>query len=200
MIRILLVRHGSTELLGRVLYGRLPGALLSAAGREEAKRLAVAIGERWQLQQVLSSPLERTQETAQFIAQAQGLSVATEEGINEIDFGSWMGKTFDELHNLEEWKRYNQVRSLVCPPGGESMTQVQARAWAALERIMRNAQPGEKPVAVVSHGDVIRGLLLLLLGMPIDHIHRIEVACASVSEILHVPDQHPRVVSINQTF
>lgn len=200
MIRILLIRHGSTDPLGRMLYGRLPDVHLNAEGKKQAETVAQTIKQRYQLSEVVSSPMERTLETAELIAAAQGLPVITEEGLNEIDFGHWMGKTFDELESREDWKLYNESRSTAWPPGGESMLQVQDRGWRALGKIIsRHASWKEISVAAVTHGDVVRGLLLLLLGMPVDHIHRLEIAPASVSEIVFGAGQS-RVVSVNQLF
>lgn len=198
MIRILLIRHGSTDPLGRVLYGRMPGVHLNAEGRRQSENLAQVLKQRYALSEVVSSPMERTCETAQFVADAYRLGITTEEEINEIDFGSWMGMTFDDLRDRDDWKRYNETRSLACPPGGESMMEVQARAWRALAKILqRYENRREATVAAVSHGDVVRGLLLLMLGMAIDHIHRLEIAPASVSEVVLAPGE-PRVVNVNQ--
>lgn len=199
MIRILLIRHGSTDLLGKVLYGRMPGVELNEAGKRESQRTGEGIRERYRLSRVVSSPLERAIETAARIAEPHGLTVTVDEGLTEVDFGLWMGKPFAELGESAEWKRYNEHRSLACPPAGEFLMQVQARAWAALERIAEEMNEEEMTVAVVSHGDVIRGLLLLLLGMPVDHIHRLEIAPASVSEVI-LRSGPPRVVTINLTF
>ena len=200
MTRILLIRHGSTDPLGRVLYGRMPGVHLNAEGRRQAESLAQALKHRYTLREVVASPMERTRETAEFVANAQGLNISTTDEINEIDFGEWMGKSFDELAGRQDWKLYNESRSTSWPPGGESMMEVQARAWRALARIVnRYGQQENVTVATVSHGDVVRGLLLLMLGMPIDHIHRLEIAPASVSEIL-LGEGGPRVVHVNQIF
>ncbi len=200
MIRILLIRHGSTDLLGRVLYGRMAGVHLNSEGQAQARNLADALKQRYRLDEVVSSPMERALETAQFIADAQGLGVSIDEGVNEIDFGNWKGKTFDDLARSEDWKRYNEVRSTCSPPGGEFMTEVQIRSWGAVRQIMaRHSQGDMVTVAVVTHGDVIRALLILLLGMPLDHIHRLEIAPASVSEVLLGSGQ-PRVRTVNEIF
>ena len=122
---------------------------------------------------MVSSPLERATETASFISDLQGLDVATDEGLNELDCGAWVGKPFPELKDSEEWRRFNHLRSLTRAPGGESLLEVQARAWKSLEDLQPRYQEGT--VAAVTHGDVIRSLLLLLLGMPLDHILRLEV-------------------------
>ena|ERR1700761_1900271 len=200
MIRILLIRHGATDLLGRVLYGRMPGVHLNSVGLSQAQALAQALQSRHRLADVISSPLDRALETARPIAEAQGLAVSLDDAFTEIDFGSWMGKPFSELHDLELWKRYYRFRATTRPPGGESMMDVQSRAWEGVARILdRHSRTHETSVAVITHGDVIRALLLLVLGMSIDHIQRIEAAPASVSEIL-IDRSELRVRTINETF
>jgi broad specificity phosphatase PhoE len=197
MTRILLIRHGSTDLLGRVLYGRLPGVHLNEEGRRQARVAGEALKARHTIDAVVSSPLERAAETARFIADPQALDVAMDENLNEVDCGSWIGKSFPELNELEDWRQFNQLRSLTRAPRGESLLEVQARAWKSLEDIQSRHQDGT--VAAITHGDVIRSLLLLLLGMPLDHILRLEVAPASVSEIA-LGGGEPLVRSINQNI
>lgn len=200
MLRILLIRHGATDLLGRVLYGRMPGVHLNSEGLQQAETLARALKSRYRLHEVISSPMERALETARPVAEAQSLSVTIDEAFNEIDFGSWVGKPFRELRSSEHWKRYCQFRTTTRPPGGESMMDVQSRAWSGLSAIAERHPHGEEAtVAVLSHGDVVRGILMLALGMSIDHIHRLEAAPASVSEIL-IWGADVQVRTINETF
>lgn len=198
MIRILLIRHGTTDLLGRLLYGRMPGVFLNSEGLRQAERLAHVLNEHYKLTEVLSSPLDRARQTAEPIAASAGLTIDIDEGITEIDVGLWMGKTFEELGRLADWKSFNRNRSTTIPPRGESMMQVQARAWQVLQRVIERYLSSTEPtVAVVTHGDVIRCILLLLLGMSIDHIHRIEIAPGSVSEIL-LSAHGPVIQSMNE--
>jgi broad specificity phosphatase PhoE len=198
MIRILLIRHGDTELTGRVLYGRMPGVHLSAEGHRQAQALAKSIAARYQVDQLISSPLERATETAHHLSDALGLPITTNEGVIELDYGSWLGRSFDEIRDSSHWQHYNRLRSLLGPPEGELMLEVQTRAWTALRKIMEGHLDAEDAtVAVVSHGDVIRSLLVLLLGMPLDHIHRMEVSPASLNEVLF-DGHYGRVVRINQ--
>jgi broad specificity phosphatase PhoE len=181
MTRLLLIRHGNTDLLHEYLCGRTPGISLNEEGRQQARQLGQSLCERYKLAAVYSSPLERAVETAGFVAQPQSLSVIAEEGVNELDFGAWAGARFRDLHNSPEWQSYNQNRSLRSAPGGETLSNVQSRAWTSLRSIADRHDGGT--VAVVSHGDVIRALLLLLLGMPLDHILRFEISAGSVSEV-----------------
>lgn len=200
MTRILLIRHGHTDLLGKVLYGRMEGIHLSEQGKQEIARLATALEERYQIDEVISSPMDRAKESAEAISAACGVAIKFDEALQELDFGEWMGKPFSELMNDERWKLYNRRRSLNGAPGGEFMIEVQLRAWNALERaIASRDNEQDATLAVVTHGDVVRGLLMLFLGMPLDHIHRLEIATASVSEVI-LGYAYPQVIKVNQTF
>ena len=200
MIRILLIRHGNNDLLGRTLYGRMPGVHLNLEGLSQAHLLARVLTQSYSLSEVVSSPLERAVETASPIAEAQKVAFTIDEQLTEVDFGLWTGKSFSELNELEDWRLYILQRSLKWPPGGESLMEVQARAWRAVNRIIRRyAATEEATVAVITHGDVIRSLLLMILGMSIDHISRLEILPASVSE-LFVGSNELIVRSLNQVF
>jgi broad specificity phosphatase PhoE len=148
------------------------------------------------LEAVYSSPLQRARETAQIIQEMRKpeIGIKIEERLNEMDFGNWTGVTFQSLQSTELWRRYNGNRSLHAPPGGESLTQVQARAWDCLSAIRGNHPDGA--VAVVSHADVIRALLVLFLGMPLDLLLRLQVGPASISEVL-LGNDYPVVTSVN---
>lgn len=198
MIRILLIRHGDTELTGRVLYGRMPGVHLSTEGHSEAEALAKSIAARYRVDQIISSPLERAIETARHLADAVKLPITTDAGIIELDYGNWLGKSFEDIRESSHWHHYNRLRSLLGPPEGELMLEVQTRALNALRGIMEpHLDREDVTIAVVSHGDVIRSLLVLLLGMPLDNIYRMEVAPASLSEIVF-DGHYARVIRINQ--
>ncbi len=200
MIRILLIRHGSTDLMGRVLYGRLPNVHIDDLGRNQCRQLANALPHRYRVEEIVSSPLERALETAEILNSELQVPLLQDEGWIELDYGEWLGMPFEEIRELDSWQHYNRSRSTGVPPGGESIVEVQARAFRALERILERWQHREEiTVAVVSHGDVIRCLLVLLLGMSLDHIHRFEVSPGSLSEIT-LDGRFARVICINQSF
>jgi broad specificity phosphatase PhoE len=194
---LLLVRHALCDPVGRSIAGRTPGVHLNATGRAEAERLG-----HWMsalsLAAVYSSPLERAVETATFIAQAQQLPISTAAGLNEIDFGEWTGKTLDQLNDLPEWRRFNNARSSVRIPGGENTAEVLSRALSEVDRVAAAYSEPNTLVALVSHGDVLRLLLLHYLGVPIDLIHRLEISTASVSAVA-IGGHEPRVLLVNST-
>ncbi|HLH03855.1 MAG TPA: histidine phosphatase family protein [Bryobacteraceae bacterium] len=197
MNRILLIRHGSTDLMGRVLYGRMPGVRLNAAGEEQARRLAAGLARDYTIDALISSPMERALETARPIGEALGCEIRIDEKISEIDVGSWLGRSFEELGKDQDWKNFNRRRSLCSPPGGESMLEVQARAWECVSEYIE--APTVSTAAFVTHGDVIRGLILLLLGMGIDDIHRLEIAPASLTEFV-LGDHYPVLRRMNYSY
>lgn len=189
-----LVRHAHTGALGRVLAGRQPGWPLNEIGKQQAKGLAEILA-AVPLRAVISAPLPRCRETAAAIAARHRLGVTIEEGFDEIDFGAWAGKTFPELNDDPQWIAWNRHRGLATPPGGESMVLAQGRALsalAALPDLWPNAE-----IAVVSHADVIKSMVLGLLGAPLDLMHRMVIHPASRCIVrLHPNDSEVLAVNL----
>lgn len=190
----LLVRHAEHDLLGKVLTGRMPGVGLGPVGRRQAQFLARHFREA-AVTAVQSSPRERARQTAEPIAAGLSLACETAAGLDEIDFGAWTGKGFDELAGDPAWRRWNEARAAARCPGGESMLEAQARLLAHLDSLCA-AHPGGVLV-LVSHADMIKAALLHVLGASLDAIHRIEIAPASVSTLV-LGDWGGKVVAVNQ--
>lgn len=180
MTTFLLIRHGMTDAIGHYLSGTAPGLHLNADGRRQAEELA------WRLNTVpidalASSPLERAVETAKPIGRDHALDIQIVPDLTEVEIGTWTGKNFAELSADPFWQQYNVTRSTICPPGGELMIDVQHRAVRSLIELARRYPSGT--VAVVSHGDVLRAILLYALGMSIESWDRLDAAPARLSVI-----------------
>lgn len=171
----------------------MPGVALSAEGAAQAAVLAKALAAR-PIRAVLSSPVQRAQETAAPIAARHGLPVLTDPGLDEVDFGAWTGTAFDALASDPAWDAWNRCRSLAPTPGGETMAAAQVRALGAIARA-RAAVPDGQAV-LVGHSDVLKAVLAHLLGTPLDLLHRIELAPASRS-VLVLWDGGGRVDGMN---
>jgi probable phosphoglycerate mutase len=180
MTTVLLIRHASCEPVGRWLAGRRPGIHLDEAGRAQARALADELA-KVEIAAIASSPLERAMETVAPLAERLSLPIMAEPDLLEIDFGEWTGCTLEALETDPRWRRFNEARSVSPIPGGESMLGVQARAVGCLERWRR--QSGDATIALCSHADLLRALIVHYLGMPLDFIHRIEIAPASVTTL-----------------
>jgi broad specificity phosphatase PhoE len=191
--RFYLIRHGHTAAIDHHLAGRAEGTNLTDEGQRQVARMVAAM-HGVPLAAVVSSPLERTRQTADPLARDHGLDVTVAPEFNEIDFGGWTGSTFAAIDADPRWRRYNAARSLTPAPGGELMIEVQVRALRALLDLRDRHDGGH--VAVVSHGDVIRGLLMYLLGTPIDFVHRLDLAPARIT-IVDLSDDAPRILLVN---
>jgi probable phosphoglycerate mutase len=192
---LLLVRHGSTDALGKLISGRAPGVPLNAAGRVEVDRLAARLG-RTAVGAVYSSPIERCVETANALAAPHALGVTLRENLTEIDFGEWTGLSLAELERLPAFREFNLARSRARPPGGEHAAEVQARMVEELERI-RHDHPNAI-VVVVSHGDPLKTALGYYLGLPVDLLSRLEILPASLSA-LRLTLEQAVLLSFNDT-
>ncbi|WP_407709530.1 MSMEG_4193 family putative phosphomutase [Arthrobacter nitrophenolicus] len=201
MATVILVRHGRTTAnAAGLLAGRAAGVSLDQTGREQAAstgdRLAVV-----PLAGVVSSPLERCQQTAQFILERQAGNPAAlaEPDLTECDYGQWQGRMLSDLATEELWAAVQSQPSAVVFPGGESMAAMQARSVAAIRRHDAAVEAEHGPGAVwaaVSHGDVIKSILADALGMHLDLFQRINVGPASVS-IVHYGALRPSVLVTN---
>jgi len=189
-----LVRHGTHDLLDRMLCGRMPGVSLNADGREQAAKVGVRLS-RERIEVVQSSPLERARETAAPIAQHSGAPTQVVPAINEIDLGEWTGRSFDKIKSDAAWEQWNAARQVARAPGGESMLEAQQRVISHLDGVRRTRPTGR--VALVSHSDVLRSIILYYLGMSLDEFGRIEISPASISTLL-VESWGAKILAINE--
>ena len=147
-----LLRHGEHGLLGRVLAGRMPGVGMTERGRAEIAAAAERFA-REKIAAIYASPLQRTRESAEIVAERLGLLIAFRDDLLELDFGEWTGATFDSIRGHPGWHAWNTQRSLARIPGGESMREVQHRAERERERRhdrsarQRRRAPLAQPVA-----------------------------------------------------
>jgi broad specificity phosphatase PhoE len=126
-----LLRHGEVDNPKGVLYGRLPGYHLSELGRKMADRVAEALAGR-DITAVISSPLERAQETAAPIAARFDLEVQLDPRLTEAD-NTFEGLTFGvgdgSLRRPAHWRH---LRNPFRPSWGEAYTEQAARMRAAI--------------------------------------------------------------------
>jgi len=194
MARLLLVRHAPVATTGKVLYGRERGHHLTESARADTRALARRLSEI-DLAAVFCSPLERTRETAELLAAPHGLSPVTEEGLLEVDYGEWTGKTLAELYKLPEWKTVVRGPSRMRFPGGESPAEALLRAASFCEQMVGHHPDGT--LLLVTHSDIIRLLLGFYLGQPLDLWSRLTVSPTSVSVLDFAKNGAVTVMGIN---
>lgn len=192
--RILLVRHAAHSHLGNTLSGRAGSVPLSSEGLDQARRLASRL-EVEPVDEVQASPVRRAQETARAIAGSRKLKPVTKDALDEVNFGDWSGKSFEQLAADPAWEHWNTRRAEARAPGGESMIEVQQRMLAHIREVARRC--AGKVVVMVTHCDVIRAAIAAILGLSLDNILRFEVDAASISRI-QAGDWGEKIVSLNE--
>ncbi len=194
---IFVIRHGETAWNREEIYrGRLDVAL-SERGRQQARLLADALRDE-PIRAVFSSPLSRTRETAKPLAEALGLGVSIDERLIDMSFGEWEGRPRAEVARAEPDLHHTWLTqpARFRAPGGESLSDVLARAWPALQEIAeRHAEGG---AAVVSHRVVCKLLLCAGLGVGEAGFWRVRVDTASVS-LLEASGGLWAVARVNET-
>ncbi len=180
-LRLYLIRHAETDQnRDGIVQGRADN-LLSELGLQQAAALGDALAAA-PLMAVYASPLIRAQQTASAVAAAHALPVITEPELIEMDIGLMEGLSGPQLREqhpefLRAWMS-NEAGSTPMP-GGESLQQVQTRAGAAIDRIMK--QTGNGVVAVVSHNFVVLSLLCRFLALPLNNFRRLRHSVAGVT-------------------
>jgi len=147
-----LVRHGEVHNPTKVLYGRLPGFRLSAAGEQQADVVAGYLarpGAARDIAAVVASPLERAQQTAAPLAQALGLPVETDHRLIESSNAFEGGVVEPGPGIIRHPGSWRHLRNPFRPSWGEPYTDVAARVMAAVDDA-RGAHPGRE-VVLVSH-------------------------------------------------
>jgi broad specificity phosphatase PhoE len=182
-----LLRHGEVHNPGKVLYGRLPGFRLSTAGEAMAVAAAEWFAGR-DVTHLVSSPMERAQQTARPLAEAAGLPVGTDDRLIEAGNAfegmvvGGVGGVFRAPRNW--WKLRNPLQ----PSWGEPYVEIAARMLAAVEAA-RDAARGHEAV-LVSHQLPIWTLRLHLEGRRYVHDpRRRECALASVTSVTYDGDR-----------
>lgn len=196
MTSIYLIRHGENDYVGKgKLAGWLPGVHLNDNGRQQAQAIA-DLFKPIKLKAIYASPLDRTMETAQPLAEMKNQEVIPAPGIGEIHFGTWEGKRLKVLHKRKLWPVVQRTPSLARFPEGESFPEAQARAVAEVERLRANHLGQKDAFACVSHSDVIKLIVAHYLGLPLDLFQRLHVAPASITA-LWVDDHGSRLLFLN---
>ncbi len=180
MSRLLLVRHGDTELNSAERYWGHSDVKLSAAGLRQAEKLCGRLAAE-KIDTIYSSDLRRASVTAETIASKHQLGVIICAELREINFGQLEGLTFREISQLypEVAKLWAERSPKLKYPGGESLEEFTNRVSKFLSRLEKHTT--EEPILIVAHSAVLRTLMCQLLGMELQHRWQIRLDFASLS-------------------
>ena len=196
--RLLLLRHGQTELSTQRRYSGRGNPALTDVGRRQAEAAAQFLAQKGGIEAVITSPLQRAYDTAAAAAKALGLDVTVDHDLIETDFGAWEGLTFGEAAERDPELHRRWLRDTsVAPPDGESFDGVAERVRRAQARII-NEHQGQS-VLVVSHVTPIKTLLRMALDAGPGILYRLHLDLASLSIAEFYPDGVASVRLVNQT-
>jgi len=180
-LKLYLLRHGETS------YSRTGGHCgeldpdLTSEGERMAQDFASAYQHlNWEA--VYCSPMKRTVATAKPLCDALGIEMQLRDGLKEIRYGEWEGKSLEmvKLQHLDDYINWLTEPAWNAPTGGETAVEIASRASLVMAEIQANHPTGN--VLVVSHKATLRIILCNLLGIDLGRYRdRIAFLAASLS-------------------
>jgi broad specificity phosphatase PhoE len=193
MTTLLLARHGQTDSnRSRRLMGQFDMPM-NLAGRQEAASLAARLRES-RIDALYSSDLARAMETARIVATAVGIEPVPLAELRELDVGTAVGKTREELR-LECPELFSEAWMDTPFPGGESYAQLTERVGHALCELL--ARHEEKIVVVIAHGGTIRAGVAALTGIPLVRLIGLTVANGSITQLTAASEDEVRLDALS---
>ena len=184
------LRHGETQSSQTGGYSGVSDVALTPEGRQMARDFATSYRDlAWEA--VFCSPLKRAVATAQPLCEAVGLNPHQREGLKEIAYGHWEGKTPEEVNHEfhDEYVRWLADPGWNAPTGGERGVDVARRSSMVLDEIERRHPSGN--VLIVSHKATGRIMLCSLLGIDVGRYRdRLSMPVAALS-IVEMTEQGP---------
>lgn len=198
MTKILLVRHGHVEGIKPERFRGRSELPLTHRGVSEAQAVARRIASAWRPVKIYTSPMQRCIETGHAIAKACGVESQAIAELNDIDYGAWQSRSYEEIEKTEPqlFAAWFATPHLVRFPGGESLQDIVARTADALRLVLNRHV--EDTVVMVGHTSVNRALLVQLVDQPLSAYWRLAQAPCCINEI-DVADGRVTVVRINET-
>ncbi len=179
--RIVLVRHGQTDWNQKYRFQGRTDIPLNDEGTAQAECLARRLAS-WPVEVVYSSPLRRALSTARALAAPHGLFPVVLEGLVEVNFGVWEGRSVLGMEGEEKLAFQAWLRDpfFNMPPGAETWESIRDRVAKAVDAILDGPQ---ERIAVVSHGGIVRALYAVLVGLDPHSVWRLGVSNCSVSGV-----------------
>ena len=182
------LRHGE-PVGGDVLRGRVDHPLSDVGWSQMQKAAALTIDRElspstpsWT--HLISSPLQRCRVFAEHLAGVTALELRVAEQWQEIDYGDWDGMLLSDWREAAgpQFKEFRKDVSKLHPPNGEAFLSFKDRVLAAMNELAD--LPDGSHVLVVTHGGVLRVVLPIVLGMPLNRSYPLHIPFASLSRIV----------------
>ena len=180
MAKLYLIRHGETDYNNALRFQGQTDIPLNRKGIEQAEK-AAAFFRDIPLQAIYTSTLIRAKTTAEIIAGVKGMELQETDALREMSFGIWENMNSKDIQKkyAKEWKDFFSSPPNTTIPQGESMSDVQKRAYPTVQEILDRYPEGD--VAFVAHGGIIRVLICTMLGLDLNRAWHLHVGNASIT-------------------
>ena len=171
-MKLFVVRHGETDLNVSELACGVSEAKLTEKGRMQAQALANRLQEdkaKNNITTIYVSPLKRARDTATYIEQALQLTAIPDARLQEIDFGGFEGKPWNNPEFL-----YIHKNPFLTFPKGESFAQVAHRAYSIIEDI-KHKHTGNGNILFVCHGVLTAAIYTYFQPFSADELLRLDI-------------------------
>ena len=183
MTKIYLVRHGQTEWNKKLTFRGRADIPLNEAGHMEAQALSKALKDK-NIEVIYTSPLRRSTETAQPVADFFHLEIVPVQGLIDINYGDWEGLSFNEVKNRysEQYEKWEKTPDLIRFPNGETLDEAKERSFLAFKNIV--SKNPNKSILIIPHRVINKILLCALLNLPTSHFWEIrqDTGCINLIE------------------
>ena len=200
-MNILLVRHGETPWNREGRYQGRTDIPLSPDGELQVRRLSERLA-KLAIDLAVASPLSRAQATARAILATRELTLESEPALLEISHGGWEGKLATEVErdHAEMFGVWRDAPGAHSPagPDAETLGDVEARAWPALEAICARLPPNGTAL-IVAHDAVNRVLLCRILGIPLEKVWKFRQSPAALNVLSGATVAALQVVRLNDS-
>ena len=189
-----IIRHGETDYNRDGRYQGQSDVPLNDDGRRQSQALASRMA-GVALDQIYASPLGRAHETAR--AMAAGRQISLDDRLLEVNVGQVVGMSTAKIAGAypEFAAAYRRDPDRTPFPGGESASDVQVRSLEAIGEIHQRFPHGR--VALITHGGVIKTIVMHVLGMPLSDRNRIVLNNCSIT-IVEWGARRQRLWSLNE--
>lgn len=175
MTTLILIRHGETDWNVAGRYQGQADPPLNALGRAQVEFVAQELKDKIQIDVLFTSPLKRAAQTAERIADVLGIPLYQDARLMEIHQGDWQTLLRSEIETSypELFKRWETEPWKITPPGGEHLTQVKTRVYAAVDEIIQRFPNGQ--IGLVIHRIPIALLKMRYQGLDPDIVRTIHL-------------------------
>jgi len=192
--KIILARHGESELNAKkIIQGHLDSDL-TAEGIVQAHLLALEIEKLFKIEKIYTSDLRRAYKTAYTIADRLGLEIQQDSRLREMSFGDWEGRSYHEIHG-EKFKNWLMNPLKYHLENQEPHEQFFNRLNSIWQEILNSK---EKEILVVAHGGTIQGLICIALEIGLQNLWAFKHTNASFS-LLEYQNKKPQIKILNYT-